>query len=182
MHFESRYFLTFLYLPPAEDAARTESWLYEGKAESGVDPHEVLRSFADRSARVLQLIENFMPECVWLDDTETLTYLHSTVSTHRQHVRVPETPIYLDALLADQPLIGGLSRGLAVPTSVSLRLWGFRVSRRRACSTTSTVLPLPIAGQPAPFCSTRPMPPSFSPKSGGSGFPRGSQSPPSSRK
>ena len=23
-HFESRYFLTFLYLPPAEDAARVE--------------------------------------------------------------------------------------------------------------------------------------------------------------
>ena len=32
-HFESKYFLTFLYLPPAEEAARTESWLYEGKAD-----------------------------------------------------------------------------------------------------------------------------------------------------
>jgi type IV secretory pathway TrbD component len=37
-HFESSYFLTFLYLPPAEDAARAESWLYEGRAQSGVDP------------------------------------------------------------------------------------------------------------------------------------------------
>ena len=124
-HFESSYFLTFLYLPPAEDTARTESWLYEGKAESGVNPHEVLRSFADRSARVLQLIENFMPECVWLDDTETLTYLHSTVSTHRQHVRVPETPIYLDALLADQPLIGGLEPRLGSAHLRILTLVGF---------------------------------------------------------
>ena len=124
-HFESSYFLTFLYLPPAEDTARTESWLYEGKAESGVDPHEVLRSFADRSARVLQLIENFMPECVWLDDTETLTYLHSTVSTHRQHVRVPETPIYLDALLADQPLLGGLEPRLGSAHLRILTLVGF---------------------------------------------------------
>ena len=125
VHFESSYFLTFLYLPPAEDAARTESWLYEGKAESGVDPHEVLRSFADRSARVLQLIENFMPECVWLDDGETLTYLHSTVSTHRQHVRAPETPIYLDALLADQPLIGGLEPRLGSAHLRILTLVGF---------------------------------------------------------
>jgi type IV secretion system protein VirB4 len=30
-HFESSYFLTFLYLPPAEDAARAETWLYEGR-------------------------------------------------------------------------------------------------------------------------------------------------------
>src|ERR1700731_967193 len=30
-HFESSYFLTFLYLPPAEEAARAERWLYEGR-------------------------------------------------------------------------------------------------------------------------------------------------------
>jgi type IV secretion system protein TrbE len=125
VHFESRYFLTFLYLPPAEDAARSESWLYEGKSENGVNPHEVLRGFADRSTRVLQLIENYMPECVWLDDSETLTYLHSTVSIHRQHVRVPETPIYLDALLADQPLIGGLEPRLGSAHLRILTLVGF---------------------------------------------------------
>src|SRR3546814_8225705 len=50
----------------------------------------------------------FMPERAWLDDAETLTYLHSTISTKRHGVRVPEIPIYLDALLADQPLAGGL--------------------------------------------------------------------------
>ena len=107
-HFESSYFLTFLYLPPAEDAARAETWLYEGRDHAGVDAHEVLRGFADRTDRILQLIDAFMPECAWLDDGETLTYLHSTVSTKRHRVRVPETPMYLDALLADQPLTGGL--------------------------------------------------------------------------
>ena len=30
-HYESAYFLTFLYLPPAEDAARAERFLYEGR-------------------------------------------------------------------------------------------------------------------------------------------------------
>jgi type IV secretion/conjugal transfer VirB4 family ATPase len=49
-----------------------------------------------------------MPELRWIDDEETLTYLHSTVSTKRQRVRVPEIPVYLDAILADQPLTGGL--------------------------------------------------------------------------
>ena len=108
VHFISSYFLTLLYLPPAEEAARAETWLYEGKERSGVDPSETLRGFTDRTDRILALLDGFMPECAWLDDTETLTYLHSCVSTKRHRVRVPETPIYLDALLADQPLTGGL--------------------------------------------------------------------------
>lgn len=113
VHYESSYFLTFAFLPPAEDAARAESWLYEGKAERGVDAREALRGFVDRTDRILQLVEAFMPECAWLDDVETLTYLHSTVSTKRYRVRVPETPMYLDALVADQPLTGGLEPRLA---------------------------------------------------------------------
>jgi type IV secretion system protein TrbE len=124
-HYESSYFLTFVYLPPAEDAARAESWLYEGKAAKGVDPHEVLRGFADRTDRVLQLVEGFMPECHWLDDGETLTYLHSCVSTKRQRVRVPETPMYLDALLADQPLTGGLEPRLGHAHLRVLTIVGF---------------------------------------------------------
>ncbi|MET4236047.1 type IV secretion/conjugal transfer VirB4 family ATPase [Bradyrhizobium sp. LA6.10] len=108
-HYESSYYLTFLYLPPAESAAVAERLLYEGGHRSaGADAREVLSGFVDRTNRVLQLVEGFMPECGWLDDEATLTYLHSTVSTKRHRVRVPEIPMYLDALLADQPLTGGL--------------------------------------------------------------------------
>lgn len=124
-HFESRYVLTFTYLPPAEDAARAESWLYEGKASQGVDVHEILHGFVDRTGRILQLVEAFMPECRWLDDGETLTYLHSTISTNRQRVRVPETPMYLDALLADQPFTGGLEPRLGSAHLRILTIVGF---------------------------------------------------------
>ncbi|WP_180900463.1 conjugal transfer protein TrbE [Martelella soudanensis] len=124
-HFESSYFLTFLYLPPAEDAARAESWLYEGRERGGADAHEALRGFADRTNRILQLVDAFMPECAWLDDAETLTYLHSTVSTKRHRVRVPETPIYLDALVADQPLTGGLEPRLGDTHFRILTIVGF---------------------------------------------------------
>jgi type IV secretion system protein TrbE len=108
-HYESSYFLTFLYLSPSEEAGRTERFLYEGRDRNeDADAHEIRRGFVDRTERVLGLLEGFMPELRWVDDEETLTYLHSTVSTMRQRVRVPEIPMYLDALLADQPLIGGL--------------------------------------------------------------------------
>ncbi len=124
-HFESSYFLTFVYLPPAEDAARAETWLYEGREQTGVDPHEVLRGFVDRTDRILQLIEGFMPECAWLDDAETLTYLHGCVSCRRHRVRVPEIPMYLDALLADQPLTGGLEPRLGKAHLRVLTIVGF---------------------------------------------------------
>ena len=123
--FVSSYFLTFLWLPPAEDAARAETWLYEGREQSGVNPHELLRGFIDRTDRILALLDGFMPECRWLDDAETLTFLHSTVSTSRHRVRVPETPIYLDALLADQPLAGGLEPRLGDQHLRILTIIGF---------------------------------------------------------
>ncbi|SFA95198.1 type IV secretion system protein VirB4 [Rhizobium sp. NFR07] len=125
VHFVSGYYLTFLYLPPAEEAARAETWLYEGRERSGVDPHEILRAFTDRTERVLALLDGFMPECDWLDDSETLTYLHSTVSTNRHRIRVPETPIYLDTLLADQPLTGGLEPRLGDQHLRVLTIIGF---------------------------------------------------------
>ncbi|AMK18294.1 MULTISPECIES: conjugal transfer protein TrbE [Sphingobium] len=124
-HFESRYYLTLAWMPPAEDAARAEGWLYEGRSGSGVDPWELLKSFVDRSDRVLNLVEGFVPEVCWLDDAETLTFLHSTISTRRQRVRVPETPIHLDALLADEPLTGGLEPKLGDHHLRTLTVIGF---------------------------------------------------------
>ena len=124
-HFVSDYYLTFLWLPPAEEAARAEIWLYEGRETSGVNPHELVRGFIDRTDRVLALLDGFMPECRWLTDAETLTYLHSTVSTKRHRVRVPETPIYLDALLADEALTGGLEPRLGSAHLRILTITGF---------------------------------------------------------
>jgi type IV secretion system protein VirB4 len=125
LSFESAYYLTFVWLPPAEEASKAESWLYEGRAQSGVDPWELLNGFIDRTDRVLQLVEGFVPESAWLDDAETLTYLHSTISTRHQRIRVPEVPIYLDALLADEALCGGLEPRLGNAHLRTLTVVGF---------------------------------------------------------
>ena len=68
-------------------------------------------------------------------------------------MRVPETPIYLDAILADEALTGGLEPRLG--RRASAHPHHHRVSRRRpgpVSSTSSTVSPFPIAGRPAPSC------------------------------
>ncbi|MCA1510162.1 conjugal transfer protein TrbE [Bradyrhizobium sp. NBAIM01] len=125
-HYESSYFLTFLYLPPEEGAARAERFLYEGRDRTvGAGAREILRGFVDQTNRVVHLVEGFMPECTWLDDQGTLTYLHSTISTKRHRVRVPEIPMYMDALLADQPLTGGLEPMLGSANLRVLTIVGF---------------------------------------------------------
>ncbi|MEM7567107.1 MAG: conjugal transfer protein TrbE, partial [Pseudomonadota bacterium] len=108
-HYESRYILTLVWMPPPDDASRAEGWLYEGReAASGSTAIEHLASFRDRTDRLLDLLQGVFPEAAWLDAGETLSYLHSCISPHRQSVRVPETPMHLDALLADTPFTGGL--------------------------------------------------------------------------
>ncbi|MGH6836265.1 MAG: conjugal transfer protein TrbE [Methylocella sp.] len=128
VHFESFYYLTLVWMPPVEDASRAESWLYEGRSREGVDAKELLKSFADRTDRLLQLAEGFLPEAIWLDDEETLTFLHACVSTKRHRVRAPEVPMYLDALLADQPLTGGLEPRLGAHHLRTLTIVGFPAS------------------------------------------------------
>lgn len=107
-HFESRYFLTFVFLPPADRAARVEGLLYEGRRAEGVDWREALRGFQDRTDRIFALFEGVLPQVAWLGDAETLSFLHATISTVRHAIAVPQTPMHLDVLLADQPLVGGL--------------------------------------------------------------------------
>src|SRR5262249_35473708 len=125
-HFESAYCLTFLFLPPVEEAARAEAWLYEGRSRpGGIEGHEVLRGFIERTNRVLQLVEGFVPEALWLSDEETLTYLHSCISTRRHCVRVPEVPMYLDAILVDEALTGGLEPRLGRAHLRTLTVMGF---------------------------------------------------------
>ena len=124
-HFESHYYLTLLWLPPADAASKAEGWLYEGGRQQGADGAERLRDFIDRTGRVLDLFDGFVPEAAWLTDAETLTYLHSTISTRRQRVRVPETPMHLDALLADEPLTGGLAPTLGRAHLRTLTVTGF---------------------------------------------------------
>jgi type IV secretion system protein VirB4 len=125
-HFETTYYLTFLFLPAPEEAARAEAWLYEGRSRNGgIDAYEVLKGFIDRTDRVLQLLEGFVPEALWLSGQEVLTYLHSCISTKRHRVRVPEVPMYLDAILVDEALIGGLEPRLGNAHLRTLTVMGF---------------------------------------------------------
>ncbi|ASI67793.1 MULTISPECIES: conjugal transfer protein TrbE [Pseudomonadota] len=127
-HFESGYHLTLAYLPPEESRARAAKMLYENAPGDGVDWRGRLSAFVAETDRVFDLLDGVMPEIAWLDDAETLTYLHATVSTRRYRVGVPEVPFHLDALLADSALVGGLAPALGVQHLRVVSVRGFPTS------------------------------------------------------
>ncbi|QDC37214.1 conjugal transfer protein TrbE [Sphingobium fuliginis] len=125
-HFESRYYLTLTFLPPPDQADTAGRALVERRdAGQGRDWHQALGAFIAETTRALDLFSAFMPEVQALDDADTLTFLHGTISTRRHPVRVPETPMYLDGLLADTSLTGGLEPMLGGEHLCTLTILGF---------------------------------------------------------
>ncbi|UAK23812.1 conjugal transfer protein TrbE [Sphingomonas nostoxanthinifaciens] len=124
-NFTSAYYLTLQWLPPADDTSKASSYFYEGGAEGVATAADHLDDFERDTGRLLDMIEGVMPEAAWLSDAETLTYLHSTISTHDQRIAVPETPMHLDALLSDELLVGGLAPQLGSKHLRTLSITGF---------------------------------------------------------
>jgi len=124
-HFESVYHLTLVWLPPPDTQAGAERMFVEKSGDAGRDWHEALASFVSETDRACDLLASFMPEIAPLSDEETLTYLHSVISVKRHKVAVPETPLYLDAILADTPLTGGLEPVLGNRHLRTVTLLGF---------------------------------------------------------
>lgn len=129
-HFESRYHLTLVWLPPADSEARAEHALMDGSNREERDWREALLRFNAETQRALDLLSGLMPEVRILNDEETVTYLHSCVSARSHKVVVPETPMYLDAFIADSDLSGGLEPMLGELHLRTLTLLGFPASSR----------------------------------------------------
>ena len=125
-HFESRYHLTLLFMPPPDGQAQAESALMDtGRKGEGRNWRQELARFLDETDRVLDLLSGFMSEVRALDDAETLTFLHGTISAKRHPVAVPETSLYLDGLLVDTALTGGLEPMLGEFHLRTLTILGF---------------------------------------------------------
>ncbi len=126
-HYESRYVLTFLYLPPPEIADRAGGVFFEKPPheKSNHEPRAHLRHFLTETDRAAELMSTILPECAALDDSATLTYLHSTVSARRHRVDLPDLPVQLDALMCDTPLAGGVAPRLGDHHLRVLSMLGF---------------------------------------------------------
>lgn len=126
-HFESRYHLTLLFLPPEDRANRSEGLLYETNdgSRKRVEYRDHLKSFINETDRAIDLLANILPEARVLDDAEALTFLHETISNKTHDVAVPECPVYLDAILPDTPFLGGMEPMLGNKHLRMLTVLGF---------------------------------------------------------
>ncbi len=130
-HFESRYFLTLCWLPPADsEHAAGRALIERGDEVTDRNWRDGLASYLAETDRAIDLFGGFLPEVRPLGSAETLTYLHGAISDRRHQVAVPETPMYLDGLLVDVPLTGGLEPRLGGHHLRTLTVLGFpNVSR-----------------------------------------------------
>ena len=126
-HFESSYVLTFVFMPSADVASSAGQVLLEAANDGPTsrDWKTEISGFVARTDSVIDLLASLMPSIEALDDDETLTYLHDTISTRHHQVRRPEVPMHLDALLADTPLFGGLEPMLGDEHIRTLTVIGF---------------------------------------------------------
>ncbi len=139
-HFESAYYLTFVYLPPAETIDRAENLLLERPdGREGRAYREHLERFIAETTRALDLLGSIMPSARALDDDETLTFLHSTISPKRHRVVAPEIPAYLDGVLVDADLSGGLEPTLGSEVLKTISILG--LSSRTARPSSSKICP-----------------------------------------
>lgn len=107
--YETDFRASLAWLPPADQVRRLELWLFDGLAEAGRDWRAALETFRHETDRLLDLLADPLPEVEPLDDAALLSWLHDCVTPHPHPVAVPETPMFLDAWLADAPLAGGVA-------------------------------------------------------------------------
>lgn len=125
-HYESEYFLTFQYLPQAESVSKLSRMFVVGdKANSEQDYHDQLDFFCAQVDRLFDILKDFMFDAAFLDDEAMLTYLHGCISTKNHRVKVPDVPAYLDSILADMPLTGGLTPKLGNHFLHTVSVMGF---------------------------------------------------------
>ena len=127
--YASSYYLTLLWLPPADATGRAEKVLIQrAETEDAATWRHRLETFEQHAARVFDLLGTSLAEIAKLSDDETLTYLHSTISTKRHPVITPELPVFLDAILADEPFCGGLEPKIGEAHVRTLSILGFPAS------------------------------------------------------
>lgn len=109
-HYESRYYLTFVQaLQPGERSGKARRMFYDDPVtRSAAENNErELEAFVRTVQEITDIMQGVFVEVRELDDDETLTYLHSTISSQKHPVKAPDTPIYLDALLPDEAFTNG---------------------------------------------------------------------------
>jgi len=101
--YKNQYYITIVYMPPLTfidsffDEKEKNNYLF------------YLNYFLNEIQTIVKSLKNVLSYIRYLNDADTLTYLHSCISINRGHISVPEVPLFLDYVLADNILECGIT-------------------------------------------------------------------------
>ena len=111
-HFESSYYITFIWRPPSENVKKLAAlFIQSGGSGGGMGIKQNVEYFINETNAVAALLANHLLMAP-LDNEQTVAYLHSTVSLNRHPIRFPHTQILLDRIIPDSELITSLTMKL----------------------------------------------------------------------
>lgn len=107
-HFENAQYITFVYKCRGSAArGATNIMIKQAEPEPVASYRDELTEFLRQTEGVRVLLADLAQECEWLDDAETLEFLHSTVSTKRQRIAPSMGRYRVDHEVADCRVAGG---------------------------------------------------------------------------
>ena len=128
-HHESRYYLTFLYLPPPEREGRAERLLYERTEGDGARARRRTPSSSGSQTETDRALELLVRHPAGGRGARRCRDARPTCTapspTKRHPVAVPAIPTHLDAILCDTPFLGGVEPKLGDQHLRVLTVLGF---------------------------------------------------------
>lgn len=106
-YFKNDYFLTLVFKQSEKISRRGARW-FLNKAPQQHPENDSLEIFQKAIQEIIGLLSGLLPLFRELSDDETLTYLHSTISSKRHKIVSPDIPMYLDHILSDESIEHGL--------------------------------------------------------------------------
>jgi len=119
-HFESEYFLTLTYLPPAASEEKMQGWLFEGVRVRKAGAQRALEYFESKVAAFEDVFSSLFSverlRTTFYEDElgyrtaydSLLRYLRRCVTGQNHPFVLPDIPIYLNQLVATEDFVGGI--------------------------------------------------------------------------
>src|SRR5262249_37847509 len=123
-HFESAYYLSLTYRPPAEIESRVSAFFLEGDGQRRQGWNQILEIFRKTITDLEDALSSRLT-LVRLDSAALLAYLHACSTGLRHRVRVPPIPMYLDSVIATQDMVGGFQPRIGDQQLRAVAVMGF---------------------------------------------------------